>query len=132
MVASRISRISSIQYATPKLLTAENKAQNQTDDGTPQERIDQHEQDENDAGSADGSEREASPFENGGPCPAGGRQPLPNAFGGIMSAAALEIGDPENNRVQDGETESAGHDFRQHVLHQQIFQTHNLPLITKK
>ena len=41
-----------------------------------------------------------------------------------MRTAALEIGDPENDGVQNSETESASNDFRQHVFHQQCFQTH--------
>ena len=106
-----------LEPAHESSLPPEDEAQDQADDGAPQEGIDQHDQHENDTRGSDGGEREASPFENGGPCAAGGRQPLPDAFGGIMCAAALKIGDPENDGMQNGETESASHDFHQHVLH---------------
>ena len=48
-----------------------------------------------------------------------------------MRAAALEIGDPENDGVNNGETCAAGYDFRQHVLHQQILETHDAPSLSE-
>jgi hypothetical protein len=50
------------QFHGFQLFTPKDQAQNDANDSTPQERIDQHEQDEKNAGGTDGSKREACPF----------------------------------------------------------------------